>query len=329
MKLPNGYGSVTKLSGKRRKPYMARITTACEYDEDLDEYVQKRTVLGYFEKKADALEALAQYSKNPYSIVESTMSVKDLWEAIKNSIDVTENRMRVYEADFKKYMSGIADMRVRDVKTHHLQKVIDDCQYGYSTKSNIRCVMNHIFGYAAQNDLIDKNYASFLKFEQEETIIQRQIYTDEEIRKLWDKQDLEEYALTLVLLHQGMRIKEFTDLDPEDIDLVNKTITIREGKNRFSKRTIPINDVVYDLVARFKEHPITITRPKYYHFTKNVLDHTPYDVRHTFATKCNKLNIKKIIAQRIMGHKPDSILENVYIHLTIEELSEELNKIRY
>lgn len=27
MKLPNGYGSVVKLSGKRRKPWMVRKTT--------------------------------------------------------------------------------------------------------------------------------------------------------------------------------------------------------------------------------------------------------------------------------------------------------------
>ena len=27
MKLPNGYGSVTKLTGNRRRPYMVRITT--------------------------------------------------------------------------------------------------------------------------------------------------------------------------------------------------------------------------------------------------------------------------------------------------------------
>ena len=329
MKLPNGYGSVTKLSGKRRKPYMARITTECVYDEELDDYIQKRTVLGYYAKKSEALEALAEYSKNPYSIVESTMSVKDLWESIKSNVDVSENRMKVYETDFKKYMSGIAEMRVRDIKTHHLQKVIDDCPHGYSTKSNIRCVMNHIFGYAAQNDLIDKNYTDFIKFEQEETILERQIYTDEEIKKLWEKKDLDEYALTIVLLHQGMRIKEFTDLSPEDIDLENKTITIKEGKNKFAKRTIPINDAVYDLVARFKEHPLSMTRSQFYHFTKKVLGHTPYDVRHTFATKCNKLDIKKILVQRIMGHKPDSILENVYTHLSLEELSEAINQVRY
>ena len=193
MRLPNGYGSVTKLSGKRRKPYMARITTECVYNEEKDDYVQKRVVLGYYAKKSEALEALAEYSKNPYSILESTMSVKDLWEAIKGNIEASENRMKVYETDFRKYMTGIADMRVKDVKTKHLQQVIDDCPHGYSTKTNIRVVMNHIFGYAAQNDLIEKNYTQFIKFEQEATILERQIYTDEEIHKMWDKKDVEEY----------------------------------------------------------------------------------------------------------------------------------------
>lgn len=32
MKLPNGYGSVVKLSGKRRKPYMVRKTTGYHID---------------------------------------------------------------------------------------------------------------------------------------------------------------------------------------------------------------------------------------------------------------------------------------------------------
>lgn len=329
MRLPNGYGSVTKLSGKRRKPYIARITTGSEYDPVKDDYVQKRAVLGYYAKKSEALEALAQYSKSPYSILESTMTVKELWDSIKDKVDASENRKKVYETDFRKYMTGIADMRVRDVKTKHLQQVIDDCPYGYSTKTNIRVVMNHIFRYAAQNDLVEKNYTDFIKFEQEQTILERQIYTDEEIKSLWEKADVTEYAFTLVLLHQGMRIKELIDTVPENINLENKTISIPKAKNNYSIRTIPINDAVFDLVARFKEKPHGLTIPKYYHFCKKVLDHTPYDTRHTFGTKCTKLKIQPVIAQRIMGHKPDTLLENVYVHLTMKELSEAINQVKY
>ena len=51
MKLPNGYGSVTKLSGNRRKPYMVRVNAGKEYDSKKDDYVTKRVVLGYYKNQ--------------------------------------------------------------------------------------------------------------------------------------------------------------------------------------------------------------------------------------------------------------------------------------
>ena len=41
MKLPNGYGSVVKMSGKRRKPYMVRRTVGWKYDPVKDRQVQQ------------------------------------------------------------------------------------------------------------------------------------------------------------------------------------------------------------------------------------------------------------------------------------------------
>ena len=41
MKLPNGYGSIVKLSGKRRNPYCARKTIGWETTKD-GKIVQKR-----------------------------------------------------------------------------------------------------------------------------------------------------------------------------------------------------------------------------------------------------------------------------------------------
>lgn len=63
MRLPNGYGSITKLSGNRRNPYIVRITAG--YD---NEGRQIRKILGYYPNRKRALEALAAYSENPYDI---------------------------------------------------------------------------------------------------------------------------------------------------------------------------------------------------------------------------------------------------------------------
>ena len=40
MKLPNGYGSVVKLSGKRRNPYLVRKTNGWRLDKEKDKQVQ-------------------------------------------------------------------------------------------------------------------------------------------------------------------------------------------------------------------------------------------------------------------------------------------------
>ena len=59
MKLPNGYGSVTKLSGNRRKPYLARVTLGWITDEQTGKTVQNRVPLGTFKTKKEALQALS------------------------------------------------------------------------------------------------------------------------------------------------------------------------------------------------------------------------------------------------------------------------------
>ena len=59
MKLPNGYGSVYKLSGKRRCPYRAIITERWQRNAETGKFIQKRKTIGYYETKALALEALA------------------------------------------------------------------------------------------------------------------------------------------------------------------------------------------------------------------------------------------------------------------------------
>lgn len=63
MRLPNGYGSITKLSGKRRKPYAVKVTK-----EWTDDGKQVQKYLGYYESRAKAIKALADYNEHPYDI---------------------------------------------------------------------------------------------------------------------------------------------------------------------------------------------------------------------------------------------------------------------
>ncbi len=63
MKLPNGAGSVYKLSGKRRNPWVARKTVGYTVvPETLKAYPDYKFI-GYYPTKQEALTALFEYIK--------------------------------------------------------------------------------------------------------------------------------------------------------------------------------------------------------------------------------------------------------------------------
>lgn len=60
MKMPNGYGSVVKLSGARRKPWAVRVSYLEEQDNGTVKRKQK--YLAYFAEQKHALTYLAEYN---------------------------------------------------------------------------------------------------------------------------------------------------------------------------------------------------------------------------------------------------------------------------
>ncbi len=73
MKLPNSYGSVIKLGGKRRKPYAVRISKLVE--DDTGKVKRKYTHLAYFAKPEMAYTYLAEY--NSGAVVPEHMKYSD------------------------------------------------------------------------------------------------------------------------------------------------------------------------------------------------------------------------------------------------------------
>lgn len=333
MKLPNNYGSVTKLKGTRRRPWVARVSDGTVVNYEKHTAYSKRKVLGYYETRKEAMQALAEYNTNPFNIDRQTVTIIELWKQIEDTVNCSDDRRKVYKRAFHNHIEFvIGSERIADVKVGRLQELFDNIEHGYSTKSNVRSVLNHIYLYALQNDIIQQNYMEYIKIESEETHLERQLYTPEEVNELWEKKDIPQYSMTLVLLYEGMRIKELRELPKENVDLKSRTISITEAKNSQSVRVIPIHDKVLPLIQEAMKSPgislFGFTKTQYAYFTDQI-GHRPYDTRHTFASRANALGIPKLTLQRIMGHKPDSVLEQAYIHLTMDELREAMNTICY
>lgn len=73
-KNPNGYGTVVKLSGQRRKPYEVRVNTRMDA-----RYYPIYDVLGCYATREEGLIALAEYNKNPFSITDREMTFSAKW----------------------------------------------------------------------------------------------------------------------------------------------------------------------------------------------------------------------------------------------------------
>ena len=61
MKLPNGFGSVFKLSGNRRNPYVARKTQGWEIDPATGKSKQIFTIIGYYPQRCIERPCGVQY----------------------------------------------------------------------------------------------------------------------------------------------------------------------------------------------------------------------------------------------------------------------------
>lgn len=340
MKNANGDGSVYKLKGKRRKPWVAVITAGYEGGK------QKRKSLGTFLTKKEAQIELLAYLDNPMLFSGKTFKdIKDLWyqNYKKNVSDVTLNNLTIQ----LKKLDVFDEIKIKELKIHTLQKFFDDMDNSYGTKSFVRSILNMIFDFAVKNEFIETNKIKFIELGKNEKVIQRKIFTREEIKTMFDNLDSNNRYIkkmtygTLILIYTGLRVGELINLKTKDVDLDKNIISIVESKTSAGIRKIPISEKIVDLfknnIDNTKEYFFFNKKGnKYEYFNfkfqfEKMLDllglerHTIHDTRHTFATLLNNANANSTSIIKLIGHSDFSTTENIYTHKDIEELRKAVN----
>lgn len=116
MKLPNGYGSVMKMSGKRRKPYMVRVTTGWTIDPEKGTKKQTYNVIGYAETKQEGLQMLSDYHQNPFDTKAAKMTFTDVYNAWSEAKypAISKSNVHGYTVE-RRILSGTSDTVIEDV----------------------------------------------------------------------------------------------------------------------------------------------------------------------------------------------------------------------
>lgn len=338
MRLPNGYGSVYKMSGKRRRPYAAVIV--CGWDDDGK---PQRKYLGYYATKKDALAALANYNAKPYKIEDHGITLAALWERWKEyRKERGKSVPRSYDAAFKR-LKPLHDKPFIDITTLQLQSIIDACDKIPSARI-IKVLANLLYKYAAVLDVTTENRASVLETPSIKKSTIHKPYTHDEMRELWQNLDDKAACFALITCYTGMRPGELLQMKTKDVHLDERYmvggIKTVNGKNR----RIPIAKKILPLVKRIysddREYFFTRADGRPYASSSTIRKgfwaaspvpaiqhHLPHDGRHTCATALDDANIRRSTIQLILGHSSQEIEERVYTHKTIQQLLDAVDSI--
>ena len=333
-RLPNGFGSIKQLSGKRRNPYAAYPPVK---EFTLEGKPKQPKAIGYFPTYNEAYTALAEYNKEPYNLGSSEMTFADLYGAFtdyKSSL-VGKSSMRSYKTAYR-YFEPLADKPFRLLKTQDYQNVFEGIPYGYATSDNCKKLLTAMYRYAIQNDIVSTNYGEYIVVGKENDIQKGVPFTEDELRRLWKFKDDPDGKIINIMIYTGLRIGEIQGYNYAD-GIIIGGIKTEAGRNR----KIPVLEELKPLVesfdnfsfmprtARNNNHFPRVFKEAECLFAANGQRHTSHDCRHTFSWLADKYKLDDMAKHMIMGHSLGKDVEkNVYGHRTLEELTEEMNKIQ-
>lgn len=362
MRLPNGYGNVSKLSGKRRKPYRVRKTVGWDYDTTTGKAVQKYVTIGYYETKQLALQALADYNKNPYDLDAVNITFAEVYEkwSARKFEDISPSNIAGYKASYKLCVP-IYDKAFSELRLSHLQGIVDNSGKNFPTLKKLKIMLNQLFDYAVANEIIskDKNIVEYLDIGKEERSTLHYRFTDAELDTLWRWSTGNEYVqVILMLIYSGVRPGELFNTKSSNVNLEEKSFTIEKGKTVNAARKVPIHEKTLPFfehwLSKGNEYLVTNLSGGKFNFDvahgvyvdsfwtpllqdmgiltyKNekgeIVKHLPDDTRHTFTTMWKEKKLDEAMRRKIQGHSGKGIGEIVYTHFEFEKLREELNRL--
>ncbi|MDH4083481.1 MAG: tyrosine-type recombinase/integrase [Nitrospira sp.] len=143
-------------------------------------------------------------------------------------------------------------------------------------------------------------------------------------------------------LNTGMRQGEILNLLWQDVDFTRGTLIVMKSKNG-TRRTIPLNSTVYELLAAKQAVTGASSGPVFKTPLGNMLqvrflvrefceardragipDFRFHDMRHTFATRLVQRGIDLYKVQRLLGHKTGTMTQR-YAHHSPESLRDGVN----
>jgi len=294
-------------------------------------------------KEAQDFEASIRSAKSKGTWVDTkaaTIKFSDfveVWKATK-----TNQRPRTaYRRDNilnKHLLPALGNMTLRSIHRSDIQKLVtkwtDDGLAPRTIKHHVR-ILHPIFQMAVLDDIIVKNPTIGVNTPRPGKV-ERHALSPSECVALINATPPEYQPLIKIALATGMRYQEIQDLKIKDLDLLRKTLTIRESKTYAGVRSIKLSDEDVSVIAGYlssigrtgaNEHEPLFTSPEgheihYRNFIQRVFKKsaakaglpniTFHDLRRTHATILIASGASQKVVQERLGHRSISTTLALY-----------------
>lgn len=236
---PNNSGTVVKLSGKRRKPYCAKISSE---ERDIVTGKKKQVTIGTFETELEALNALSLYHLTVNKQIndkEANELSPDIFNKVKEKHD---NKVPTFKEIFDilnkeefsllsssaqtgynswiKHFKQIYDRKITNISLQDLQFVFDNDKCGKGTKDHMKILCTKVFKYAVIHQYIsrDEDYTEFITCGKNQESTKHYAFSMNEIKRIRDDNS-DIGKIILIYIFSGLRANELLNINRKDIHI--------------------------------------------------------------------------------------------------------------
>lgn len=260
-----------------------------------------------------------------------------------------------YSPYLNKAVDTFGKNSVKNITFDNIQKFVNQMiKDGYSKKTikTAISVLSMVFDDCISNGYLNINYANLIRLPNGLPQKQRELPSEDEIRKVIESRDCFFGDFAYLLLFTGMRRGEALALTIDDIDFEKNIIHIKhsvffksnQAVIKAPKTAAGIRDVfIYDNIRPIFENkkgyifgkgdkPMSeqTFRCAWKRYIKESgVKITPHQLRHAHATLLHEIGIDVKSAQKMLGHADFQTTMQIYTHISETRSNEDFEKLNY
>lgn len=348
MRRPNGTGTIVKLSGNRRKPYVVRIPAKDKRGRVIQMALSYHATGTEAQAALDAYNAAKVQGKAPASdmLDYTVQQVYEAWSGREYKKLEEKGRkasMQSHKAAWNKRISRYADRKMRSVSLDEWQSILDEDEdngLSQSTINNDAILIRNLYAYSMERDIVGKDYSQFLDIPSVDLKNPKGAFNDLQIKQLEDMAatGIPWADTVLMLCYTGFRITEFLTLTKFSYDAEGDYFRCGIKTTAGKERIVPVHPKIKHYLLRWISKdgdaiicndsggavPAWEYRAKIFHPIMEALgmpQATPHWCRHTFATRLHAVGVPDLELKRLIGHSTGGDVTERYTHTSLEQLA--------